>query len=224
MNLIKLSEIYFFDTTSKISLHNGHTEIGDDQFLAVGLEKSKAAKNWEDTDYFNIIIVTRAYDQKYYILKIEHPADVLSPKYVEDEMRIMWVEETIKPTDKELIGNLYSLNDSRCHYTLTIREKPYFFYEKYICYTFSVSYDIWENYEKTKIEASPYFQVRCKLSSYHCASDVDDSPTNILEYPIAINSLLQTSVFQYRPFEIWDGNVIIDGVRFVPSEIGLKVI
>ncbi|MGL5793074.1 MAG: hypothetical protein ACRC06_01475 [Waterburya sp.] len=142
IKLIKLSGIYFLDSNSRIGLHNGHIEFGENQFIAVGLKKSKAAKNWEDTDYFNVVILTRACDQKYYILKIEHPADVLSPKYVEDEMRIMWVEKTIKPTDKELLDNLYSLNDSRCHYTLTIREKPYFFYEKYICYTFSVSYDI----------------------------------------------------------------------------------
>lgn len=208
-NLIKLDPKYFFDADSTIPLKNGQIKIGKEQFLAVGFEKSKVAQNWEDTDYFNIIIVTKAEDQKYYIAKIEHPADILAPKYVNDDLRVIWVEENIVPEEQELISNLYSLNDSRCEYTITIQDKPYQFYEKYIVYTISVSYEIWEDcYKNTKI--SPYLMVRCKFDSQHGASALENTPTQILEYPISVYSLLQTSVFQYRPFEIWQGKVMIN--------------
>lgn len=148
MNLIRLSTIYFVDCNSRISLPQGYTDIGEEQFIAVGLEKSKVATNWEDTDYFNIIVLIKACDHKYYVTKIKHSADILSPKYIEDELNVHWVEETINLFDKMLISDLYSLNDSRSNYTLTINEKPYLLYEKYLCYLMSVSYEIWENYIK----------------------------------------------------------------------------
>ncbi|HEY9768391.1 MAG TPA: hypothetical protein V6C71_07750 [Coleofasciculaceae cyanobacterium] len=34
-----------------------------------------------------------------------------------------------------------------------------------------------------------------------------------LEYSINIRSLLQTSIFQYCPFEVWDENVTINGKK-----------
>ena len=210
MNLIKISTIYFVDFIPRISITQGYTEIGEEQFIAVGFEKSKVATNWEDTDRFNIIVLTKACDQKYYIAKIEHPADVLSPKYIEDEMNVHWVEENIQPSNKELLGNLYSLNDSRSEYTLTISDKPYLFYEKYLCYLMSVSYEIYENYYNGS-EVSPFLWIRCQLSSRYFASALDYLPMKTLEYSINIRSLLQTSIFQYCPFGVWDGNVIING-------------
>ena len=213
LKLVKLSTTGILNSTSTIGLHDGQIEIGDERFIAVGFEKSKAAKHWEDTDYFNIIVVTKASDRKYYYRKIEHPADVLSPKYIEDELNIFWVDEAKQEMDNELISNLYSLNDSRSEYTLNIQEKPYFFYEKYICYTISASYETWENYDKTEIEVSPFLKVRCKFSSQHFASALENTPTKTLEYRINIYSLLQASVFQYRPFEVWNGKVSIDGIN-----------
>lgn len=201
----------------KISLSNGQTELETDPFIAVGFEKSKAAKNWEDTDYFNIVVVTRSYNQKYYIVKIEHSADILSPKYIEDELNIHWVEETTASPELELINNLYSLNDSRCQYTLTVDDKPYLFYEKYFCYLMSVKYEIWENYDNTEIEASPFLKVTCKLSSSHITNIFDDLPSKTLEYQIPIYSLFKTSIFKFNPFEIWDGNVTVDGVKVTLS-------
>ena len=210
VKLIRLSETYFLDITSKISLENGYVEIGDEKFVAVGFEKSKAAKNWEDTDYFNIVILVKAADGNYYRSTIEHSADILSPKYVDDDMTIYWVEENAESDDNLLIDNLYALNDSRCQYTITIHDKPYLFYEKYIIYRISASYEIWESYDKTKAEISPYLRIRCKFDSQHSASALENTPTEILEYPININSLLQTSIFQDCPFEIYQGKVIID--------------
>lgn len=212
LKLVKLSTL-ILDRASTIGLHNGQIEIGDERFIAVGLEKSKAAKNWEDTDYFNIIVVTKASDRRYYIRKIEHPADVLSPKYIEDELNIYWVDETKQETDKELIGDLYTVNDSRDRYTLAVQEKPHYFYEKYICYTISVSYELWENYDKTEIEVSPFLNIRCQFSSQHPASALEDTPTTTLKYRIDVCTLLQTSVFQYCPFEVWNGKVSIDGIN-----------
>ncbi len=211
LKLIKLEHIYFLNKTSKLILNNGYVEIGEEGFIAVGFEKSKAAKNWEDTDYFNIIILAKAADGNYYQSKIEHPADILAPKYADDDMTIYWVEET-ESNENLLIDNLYTLDDSRCHYTITIHEKPYDFYEKYIIYRISASYEIWENHDKTKAEISPSLKVRCKFDSQHNASALEDTPTKILEYPIYISSLLQTSIFKLNPFEIYQGKVTIDGL------------
>ena len=54
--------------------------------------------------------------------------------------------------------------------------------------------------------------MRCKFDSQHSASALEDTPTEILEYPIGIDSLLQTSIFQLNPFEIYRGKVTIDGL------------
>ena len=211
LKLIKLEPIYFFNQTSKLLLDNGYAEIGEEKFIAVGFEKSKAAKNWEDTDYFNIIILVKAADGNYYRSTIEHPADILAPKYVDDDMTIYWVEENTELDDNLLLDNLYVLNDSRCNYTITIHEKPYQFYEKYIVYIISVGYEVYEYNDKTT-KISPDFRVRCKFDSRHCASALEDTPTEILEYPIYISSLLQRSIFQLNPFEIYRGKVTIDGL------------
>jgi|GEM_PF-3228750 len=229
-NLVQLSAVYFLNDTSSISLEQGRIQIGKEQFIAIGLEKTKAAEHWEDTDYFKVVIVVQAADGNYYISEIEHPADILAPKYVNDDMRIHWVEESTESKDGvsvdtinnlhalkdgvlvSTIGNLYSLDDSRCEYTLTINDKPYQFYEKYIIYTMSASYEIWEYHNKS-IKISPFLVVRCQFSSQHCASALEGTPTEILEYPIAIASLLQTSIFQNCPFKIWDGKVSIDGLK-----------
>ncbi len=212
-NLIQLSAEYYLNSNSKIGLRSGFVEISKDKFIAVGFEKTKVAKDWEGTDYFNIIILTKADDQQYYIGKIEHPADIFSPKYVNDDMRINWVEEAIQVTDNELMNDLYCLIDSRSEYTLTIHNKPYSIYEKYLCHSISVSYEIWENHDTSKIEVSPFLIVRCQLSSKYFAEALDYLPMKILEYPINIYSLFQTSVFQYRPFKIWHGNVTVDGIK-----------
>ena len=211
LKLIKLEQIYFLNQTSKLILDNGYAEIGDEGFIAVGFEKSKAAKNWEDTDYFNIIILVKAADGNYYRSTIEHEADILAPKYVDDDLTIYWVEENTESDDNLLIDNLYALNDSRCDYTITIHDKPYQFYEKYIIYRISASYEIYEYHDKTT-KISPYLKVRCKFDSQHFASALEDTPTKILEYPIGIDSLLQTSIFQLNPFEIYRGKVTIDGL------------
>ena len=213
LKLIKLEHIYFLNKTSKLILNNGYVEIGDEGFIAVGFEKSKAAKNWEDTDYFNIIILAKAADGNYYLSRIEHPADILAPKYVDDDLSIHWVEENTELDDNLLIDNLYTLDDSRCKYTLTIHDKPYQFYEKYIIYKISASYKIWKwkNHDKTT-EISPYLKVRCKFDSQHSASALENTPTKILEYSININSLLQTSIFKLNPFEIYQRKVTIDGL------------
>ena len=211
IKLIKLEQIYFLNKTSKLILDNGYVEIGEERFIAVGFEKSKAAKNWEDTDYFNIIILVKAADGNYYRSKIEHPADILAPKYVDDDNSVHWIEENTEVNDKLLLDNLYTLGDSRCKYTLTIHEKPYLFYEKYIIYKISASYKIWENYDKTT-EIPLYLKVRCKFDSQHSASALEDTPTKILEYPININSLLRTSIFKLNPFEIYRGKVTIDSL------------
>ena len=210
-NLIKLSPRYYLNDSSAIALENGQIQVGKEQFIAVGLEKTRAAEHWEDRDYFKIVVVVQAIDGNYYISEIEHPADVLSPKQVEGDRGVFWVEET-KSIDNLLIANLYTLDDCRDEYTLTIYDKPYLFYEKYIVYTISASYEIWENYDKT-IEVSPFLKIRCQFSSRHPASELEDTPTNTLEYPIAINSLLQTSVFQHRPFKIWNGRVKTNGIK-----------
>ena len=210
LKLIKLEPIYFLNKTSKLVLDNAYAEIGEEKFIAVGFEKSKAAKNWEDTDYFNIIILVKAADGNYYRSTIEHPADILSPRYVKDDMTIYWVEENTE-FDNLLIDNLYTLNDSRCNYTITIHDKPYQFYEKYIIYRISVGYEVYEYNDKTT-KNSPDFRVRCKFDSRHCASALEDTPTEILEYPIYISSLLQRSIFQLHPFEIYRGKVTIDGL------------
>ena len=212
LKLIKLEQIYFLNKTSKLILNNGYVEIGDEGFIAVGFEKSKAAKHWEDTDYFNIIILAKAADGNYYQSRIEHPADILAPKYADDDMTIYWLEENIESDDKLLIDNLYAMNDSRCQYKITIHEKTYHFYEKHIVCRISASYEIWENHDKTKAEISPYLKVRCKFDSQHNASALEDTPTKILEYPIDISSLLQTSIFQLNPCEIYQGKVTIDGL------------
>ena len=210
-NLIKLSPIDFLNERSAIALENGQISIGKEQSIAVGLEKTKAAEHWEDTDYFKIVVVVQAIDGNYYISEIEHQADILSPKQVEGDRRVRWVEET-KSIDNLLIANLYTLDDCRDDYTLTIHDKPYLFYEKYIVYTISASYEIWENYDKS-IEVSPFLEVRCQFSSRHSASELEGTPTNTLEYPISIASLLQTSVFQHHPFRIWSGRVKTDGIK-----------
>lgn len=127
-------------------------------------------------------------------------------------MNVYWVEDNTKFNERELISDLYALNDSRCEYTITIRSKSYLFYEKYICYTISASYDIFEKYDRS-INVSPYLRVRCKFSSQHPASDLEDTPTRTLEYKISIDRLLNTSIFQHRSFEIWNGKVIVDGVK-----------
>lgn len=212
-NLIKLSAIYFFKEHSAIALENGQIQIGEEQFIAVGLEKTKTAKNWEDTDYFKIVVVVQAVDGNYYISEIEHPADILSPKWTEGNRDIFWVEET-KPIDNLLLADLYTLNDCRNEYTLTIYDRPYVFYEKYIVYTISASYEIWENYDKS-ISVSSFLKVRCQFSSQHPASDLEGTPSKILEYPINISSLLQTSIFQHHPFQIWNGKVTVDGIKVV---------
>ena len=211
LKLIKLEQIYFLNKTSKLILNNGYVEIGDEGFIAVGFEKSKAAKNWEDTDYFNIIILAKAADGNYYLSKIEHPADILAPKYVDNDNSVHWIEENIESNDNLLLDHLYTLDDSRSKYTITIHEKPYYFYEKYIIYKISASYEIWENHDKTT-EISPFLKVRCKFDSQHSASALEDTPTKILEYRIGINSLLQTSIFQLNPFEIYQGKVNVDGL------------
>lgn len=212
LKLVKLSTV-ILDGASTTGLHNGQIEIADERFVAVGFEKSKAAKNWEDTDYFNIIVVTKARDRRYYIRKIEHSADVLSPKYIENELSIFWIDRANQETDKELISNLYNLNDSRDRYTLSVQGKAYDFYEKYICYTILVSYELWENYNKTEIEVSPFLNIRCQFSSQHSASALENTPTTVLKYQINVYTLLQASVFQYCPFEVWDGKVSVDGIN-----------
>ncbi|MCC0179013.1 hypothetical protein I4641_18760 [Waterburya agarophytonicola K14] len=146
INLIKISP-YLLYGTPVINLEQGYTEVGKERFLAIALEKSKAAKDWEDTDCFKIIIVVQGADRNYYISEIEHPADILAPKYVNDDMRIWWVEENAESKDRlfvNMISNLYALNDSRSQYTLTINDKPYQFCEKYIIYKMSASYEIWD--------------------------------------------------------------------------------
>ena len=210
LKLIKLEHIYFLNKTSKLILNNGYVEIGDEGFIAVGFEKSKAAKNWEDTDYFNIIILAKAADGNYYLSKIEHPADILAPKYVDDDNSVHWIEET-ESNENLLLDNLYTLDDSRCEYTITIHDKPYLFYEKYIIYKISASYEIWEYHDQTT-EISPFLKVRCKFDSQHSASALENTPTKILEYRIDISSLLQTSIFQLNPFEIYQGKVTVDGL------------
>lgn len=210
--LIQIPQYYSSDRP-KIHLKNGYAEVGKENWIAVGLEKSRAAQGWEDMDYFNITILVQANDGKYYICQIEHPADVLSPRNLHDELNIYWLKEDAKPAENELISNLYALVDSRSTYTLSVEEKPYQIYEKYICYNISVSYDTWEHYDKSKIEVSGLFQVRCRFSSQHPASDLDDIPTRTLIYQIYSDPLLQASVFEYQPFELWQGNVTIDGFK-----------
>ena len=212
LKLIKLEQIYFLNKTSKLILNNGYVEIGKEGFIAVGFEKSKTAKNWEDTDYFNIIILAKAADGNYYQSRIEHEADILAPKYADDDKSVRWVEENTESDENLLLDNLYALNDSRCHYTITIHEKPYKFYEKYIIYRISASYENWEISDKTNVEISPFLKVRCKFDSQHSASALENTPTKILEYPIGIDSLLQTSIFKLNPFEIYQGKVTIDGL------------
>ncbi|MEO0925942.1 MAG: hypothetical protein AAFY63_08730 [Cyanobacteria bacterium J06643_13] len=178
-----------------------------EKFIAIALEKSKKATNWEDSDRFNLIVLTKASDQEYYLTRIEHYPDILSPRYVDNDGGVFWREESINFGDKELINDLYSLNDSRDKYTVTINEKPYSFCEKYICYTISASYELWGN------EVSPFLRVCCQLSSCYSASRLSHLPTKFLEYRVNINHLLQTSIFQYRPFEIWHGKVIVDELK-----------
>lgn len=221
-NLIRLSAEYYLNSNSKIGLREGFIEISKDKFIAVGFEKTKVAKDWEDTDYFNIIILTKANEQQYYFTKIEHPVDIFAPKYVNDDMKINWVEETIQVTNNELMNDLYCLIDSLSEYTLTIHDKPYSIYEKYLSHSISVSYEIWEHYDKSKIEVSPFLMVRCQLYKKHFANatldcllpqESDHLLIKKIEYPINIYSLFQTSVFQYRPFKIWHGNVTVDGIK-----------
>lgn len=126
------------------------------------------------------------------------------------------MEENKEPEDQELISNLYSLNDSRCQYTITIQDKLDQFYEKYIVYTISVSYEIWQDYYKNSNIAS-FFKVRCTFSSQHGASALEGTPTKTLEYPISIYSLLQSSIFQYHPFELWQGKVIVNDLMVTLS-------
>lgn len=144
IKLVRLKGTYLFNQDSKILLANGYIDLAEERFIAVGLEKSKAAKDWEDYDYFNLIVLTKGIDDKYYLSKIEYITDILAPKYVESDRTIQWVSENTKSKDKILIDNLYCLNDCRDEYTLTINDKPYSFYEKYIVYLISVSYEIGE--------------------------------------------------------------------------------
>jgi len=213
LNLIQLPAEYYFDNNSKIGLRDGFIEISKEKFIAVGFEKTKVAKEWQDIDYFNIIIVTKADDQQYYFRKIEHSAEIFSPKYVNDDIRINWIEKNKKSAAQKLISNLYCLVDSRSEYTLNIDNKAYFVYEKNLTHTISVSYEIWEDYDKNKVRASPFLRVRCQLLSKYLVDNLDYLPMKILEYPINIYSLFQTSVFQYRPFEIWYGNLTVDGIK-----------
>lgn len=205
--------IYCLSDRSVIYLQNGCVKVGQAKFMAIGLEKSKAAKHWEDEDCFNILILVKGDDEKYYFSEIEHFADVFSPRNVNDNLNLHWVEETTKPLENELIGNLYVLNDSRSEYTLTIDDKPYQIYEKYLAHLFSVGYDTWEHYDKSKVEVSSYLQVRCQLSSKYTSTALDHLPIKTLQYPIAIYSLLRTSIFEYQPFELWNGNVTVDGFK-----------
>lgn len=219
MNLIQLSPIYFINDTSKITLTDGCIEIGEEQFIAIGLEKSRVAENWEGSDYFNVIILIKAIDKKYYIAKIEHRANILSPQYTTNDNSIFWVEENISAPDRELISNLYTLEDSRSTYTLTVHEqldrkntlidKSYIFYEKYLCYLMSVSYELWGIHDESA-EVSPFLRVHCQLSSNYSVSALDYLPMRTLRYSIDICSLLQTSVFQHCPFKVWDGDVTIN--------------
>ena len=213
MDLIRLNSVYFMNDASKIGLGKNRSFPGKARFLAIGLEKSRTAQNWEDLDYFNIIILTKSQDEQCYLAKIEHPAYILSPQNAEDDMRVSWVRDDSKLTENVLIRDLYALDDSRSRYTITIQDIPYLFIEKYICYTMTVSYEIWENYDKSKIEVSPYLKVRCQFSAHHPASRLEDTPSQTLEYPIDINSLMQTSVFNCIPFEIWNGKVVVDGIK-----------
>ena len=93
--LIKLEPIYFLNKTSKLVLDNSYAEIGEEKFIAVGFEKSKAAKK---TGRIRTILISSS------------------------------------------------------------------------------------------------------------------TPTEILEYPIGIDTLLQTSIFKLNPFEIYRGKVTIDGL------------
>ncbi|MEL6441614.1 MAG: hypothetical protein AAFQ80_20465 [Cyanobacteria bacterium J06621_8] len=210
--LIQISA-YCLSDRSKIYLPESCIEIDKEKFVAIGLEKSKAAEHWEDEDCINILILVKADDGKYYFSKIEHPVDILSPRNVNDDLKIYWVEDTAKPLENELISNLYTLNDSRSEYTLTINEKPFQIYEKYLCHLISVGYETWEYYNKSKVEVSGYLRVRCQFSSKWFTNALDHLPLKTLEYPISINLLLQTSIFEYQPFELWSGNLTVDGFK-----------
>ena len=215
MNLVILTDSFLWDS-DKIVLEDGYVEIGKEKFVAVGIEKSKTSEHWEESDRINVIILVKGYNEKYYILKIEHyVSEVLSPKYIENEFSLCFVEN--KLTGRELISDLYAISDSRDEYTLSIynenhERKIYHVYEKYIDYKISVSYET-EDFNLDSSKAATFFWIRCQISSMHNVDYSETLENTTIQYPMFIRDLLRTHVFERHYFKIWKGKVTINGVK-----------